>query len=329
MAQRCALSAPAASPYQGLRPYEEADAALFFGREAEGENVEANLFSDRLTLLYGPSGVGKSSVLLAGVAGSLRQRSRDDLADGAAAGFAVIVVRSWSDADPLQTIAAATRAEVTALLDRDDLPDPPAGATLAEVLDHWCGEVRGKLLLLFDQFEEYFLYHGQESGPGTFDREFPQAVNRADLRANFLLSIRDDALAQLDRFKGRIPGLFDNRLQIDHLGLDCCPRRRDAADQGVQPPRPARPCGRDRRRTRGRRPRPGADGPRLARVPRCGSVARSRGRRRAGRDADPPGRADGPLGERGRARLTDATRGDPPATSAEPRNSSAIASTSE
>ena len=214
-----AAEAPPASPYQGLRPYEEADAALFFGREAEGENVEANLFSDRLTLLYGPSGVGKSSVLLAGVAGSLRRRSRDDLADGAAAGFALIVVRSWSDAAPLQTIAAATRAEVTALLDRDDLPDPPAGATLAEVLDHWCGEVHGKLLLLFDQFEEYFLYHGQESGPGTFDLEFPQAVNRADLRANFLLSIRDDALAQLDRFKGRIPGLFDNRLQIDHLGL--------------------------------------------------------------------------------------------------------------
>jgi hypothetical protein len=221
----------ASSPYQGLRPYEEADAAFFFGREAEGENVEANLFSDRLTLLYGPSGVGKSSVLLAGVAGSLRRRSRDDLADGAAAGFAVIVVRSWSEADPLQTIAAATRAEVTALLGRDGRSGPPAGATLAEVLDYWCGEVRGKLLLLFDQFEEYFLYHGKESGPGTFDREFPQAVNRADLRANFLLSIRDDALAQLDRFKGRIPGLFDNRLQIDHLGLDAA---RDAVTLPIE-----------------------------------------------------------------------------------------------
>ena len=219
---RAALApqAPPSSPYQGLTPYEEADAAFFFGREAEVENVEANLFSDRLTLLYGPSGVGKSSVLLAGVADSLRRRSRDDLAEGAAAGFAVIVVRAWSDADPLQTIAAATLAEVTALLGRDGRSGPPAGATLAEVLDYWCGEVRGKLLLLFDQFEEYFLYHGQESGPGTFDREFPQAVNRADLRANFLLSIRDDALAQLDRFKGRIPGLFDNRLQIDHLGLN-------------------------------------------------------------------------------------------------------------
>ena len=226
-----AQPSPPSSPYRGLRPYEEADAAFFFGREAEGEIVEANLLSDRLTLLYGPSGVGKSSVLLAGVAGSLRSRSRDDLADGAAAGFAVVVVRSWSDADPLQTIAAAVRAEVGALRGRDDLPDPPADATLAAVLDHWCRQVPGKLLVLFDQFEEYFLYHGRESGPGTFDLEFPQAVNRADLRANFLLSVRDDALAQLDRFKGRIPRLFDNRLQINHLGLDAA---RDAVTLPIE-----------------------------------------------------------------------------------------------
>ena len=111
------------------------------------------------------------------------------------------------------------RAEAAALLQRDDLPDPPSDATLAEVLDHWSVQIRGKLLVLFDQFEEYFLYHDHESGPGTFDAEFPQAVNRAELRANFLLSIRDDALARLDRFKGRIPKLFENRLQIDHLTL--------------------------------------------------------------------------------------------------------------
>ena len=40
--------------------------------------------------------------------------------------------------------------------------------------------MRGKLLVMFDQFEEYFLYHDHESGPGTFDAEFPQAVNRGE-----------------------------------------------------------------------------------------------------------------------------------------------------
>ena len=236
-------------------PYTEADAAFFFGREAETEIVAANLLCARLTLLYGPSGVGKSSVLLAGVVSRLRERSRENLADDDAAGFAVIVVRVLGGPDPLKTIAAAARAEAAALLERDDLPDPPAGATLAEVLDHWSAQVGGKLLVLFDQFEEYFLYHDHESGPGTFDAEFPQAVNRADLRANFLLSIRDDSLARLDRFKGRIPNLFENRLQIDHLTLAAA---RDAVKlpiAGVQPARPARPASRDRGRARGRRPR--------------------------------------------------------------------------
>jgi hypothetical protein len=205
------------SPYRGLRHYAEEDAAFFFGREAEGEIVAANLLSARLTLLYGPSGVGKSSVLLAGVVSSLRKRAKENLEDEDAAGFAVIVMRSWSDPDPLAELTAAIRAEAVALLGRDDLPDPPAGSTLADVLDHWSDQVRGKLLVVFDQFEEYFLYHEQESGSGTFDAEFPQAVNRARLRAAFLISIRDDALARLDRFKGRIPTLFENRLQIDHL----------------------------------------------------------------------------------------------------------------
>ena len=37
------------------------------------------------------------------------------------------------------------------------------------------------------------------------------------LRASFLLSIREDALAKLDRFKGRIPNVLGNYLRLDHL----------------------------------------------------------------------------------------------------------------
>jgi len=219
------------SPYRGLRPYTEAEAAFFFGREAEGEIVAANLLGARLTLLYGPSGVGKSSILLAGVASRLRERSRENLADHDAAGFGVVVVRDWADPDPLTTIAAAARAEVTALLERNDFPEPPSGASLAEVLSYWSEQIQGKLLVLFDQFEEYFLYHGHELGPGTFDAEFPQAVHRPELRANFLLAIRDDSLSKLDSFKGRIPNLFENRLRVDHLTIRAA---RDAVKLPIQ-----------------------------------------------------------------------------------------------
>ena len=65
------------SPYKGLARYEEDDAPYFFGRDADAELVVANVLAARLTLLFGDSGVGKSSLLHAGVAPRLR--GLDDL----------------------------------------------------------------------------------------------------------------------------------------------------------------------------------------------------------------------------------------------------------
>ena len=56
------------SPYKGLAPFDDSDldARFFFGRDREQEIITANVTAARLTLLYGASGVGKSSVLRAG-----------------------------------------------------------------------------------------------------------------------------------------------------------------------------------------------------------------------------------------------------------------------
>ena len=67
---------------------------------------------------------------------------------------------------------------------------------------------RSELLLVLDQFEEYFLYHPDEDGDGTLALELPRAVTRENLRASFVVSIREDAYTQLDRFEGRIRNLF-------------------------------------------------------------------------------------------------------------------------
>ena len=69
------------SPFKGLTPFEDfdLDAVLFFGREREREVIAANLLASRLTVLYGASGVGKSSVLRAGVAHHLRGLAKRNL----------------------------------------------------------------------------------------------------------------------------------------------------------------------------------------------------------------------------------------------------------
>ncbi len=77
-------------PYVGLQPFEEADRAFFFGRERDQRVIIANLLSSPLTILYGSSGVGKSSVLMAGVVPQLhRERPRTP----------VVVFRNWVDRD--------------------------------------------------------------------------------------------------------------------------------------------------------------------------------------------------------------------------------------
>jgi WD40 repeat protein len=202
-------------PYKGLTPYDESDAPFFFGREAEREIITANLMASRLTLLYGPSGVGKSSVLRAGVAYHLRKLSEQNLIERGTPEFVVVVFSSWRD-DPISGLAAHVQEAVSSLLAGQKIREAEKGSLLKN-LQFWSEHIDGDLLIILDQFEEYFLYHLQEDGIGTFASEFPRAVNSPDLRVNFLISVREDALAKLDRFKGRIPNLFDNYLRIDHL----------------------------------------------------------------------------------------------------------------
>jgi WD40 repeat protein len=163
-------------PYKGLTPYEDAelDALFFFGREREREIIAANLLASRLTVLYGATGVGKSSLLRAGVARHLRALSRTRVA----------VFSTWS-VDPTDEVDA----EIAAAGEDD-------------------------LYLIFDQIEEYFLYHG---GEDRFARRLPELVLAPGLRVNVLLGVREDALAKLDFFKGQIPSLFSNYLRLDHL----------------------------------------------------------------------------------------------------------------
>jgi hypothetical protein len=72
-------------PYVGLEPYEEKYRDFFFGRERDQRIISSNLQAARLTILYGESGVGKSSILMAGVAPRLRAERRT----------AVVVYREW------------------------------------------------------------------------------------------------------------------------------------------------------------------------------------------------------------------------------------------
>jgi hypothetical protein len=211
------MSAPQPfSPYRGLMPYAEEDAPFFFGRDAETEIISANLMASRLTLLYGASGVGKSSVLRAGAVRHLHQVAHQNLIERGTPEFAVVVFAGWRD-DPVVGLLNAINDAVAHAWEGKAFQAPPPSLDFQQALANSAHAAGGDLILILDQFEEYFLYHPNDDEPGSFAAQFARAVNRKDLRASFLISMREDALAKLDRFKGRIPNLFDNYLRIEHL----------------------------------------------------------------------------------------------------------------
>ena len=62
---------PTRNPYRGLEAFERADVADFFGRDRVIAEMIAVLERERLLLVVGPSGIGKSSVVKAGLVPAL------------------------------------------------------------------------------------------------------------------------------------------------------------------------------------------------------------------------------------------------------------------
>ena len=111
------------SPYFGLDYYQEKFGAWFFGREAEGSKIITNLRAARLTLLHAESGVGKSSLLRAGVAWRLRGAALDG-GSRRATRYVPVVFSSWKD-DPVPALVDAISEAIEPYLGGRPKPELP------------------------------------------------------------------------------------------------------------------------------------------------------------------------------------------------------------
>ena len=105
----------AAQPWPGLDAFSEALQAFFFGRAAETEELFRRIRGETVTLLFGQSGLGKTSLLRAGLAPRLRAAAllpvfvRLDYAEGAPSPLAQVkaeferaVAAAHAEAMPIQ-----------------------------------------------------------------------------------------------------------------------------------------------------------------------------------------------------------------------------------
>ena len=193
-------------PYVGLEPFQAGDRVYFRGRESDQRVVIANLRTAPLTILYGAAGVGKSSLLLAGVVPQLREMLPRT---------PVVVFRDWIASDFPQRLSRACIDAAWSL--GSDQPRPEDDRPLDEVLCA-CAQAAGRtLLVILDQFEDYLQNHPKSEEPNSFEAQFARSVNREEVDVGFLISVREASVPKLDRFRERIPQLLGNTLRLRHL----------------------------------------------------------------------------------------------------------------
>ncbi|HSN54691.1 MAG TPA: AAA family ATPase, partial [Candidatus Sulfomarinibacteraceae bacterium] len=169
------LADGARNPYPGLAAFTESDAELFFGREAEVAALWRKLTTRRLLAVIGPSGVGKSSLLRAG------------LIPVAPEGWGVLICQPGE-----APFSALARALSPAFSD-----DPEALAALFELATNDTGfaviskwrQRHDQALVIVDQFEELFTQN-----PPEVQARFAEVLGRLarETDAHVLLAMRDD-----------------------------------------------------------------------------------------------------------------------------------------
>jgi hypothetical protein len=237
--------------YPGLKPFERSQRAVFHGRRDDVQRLTNLIVRERLTVLFSKSGIGKTSLLQAGVAPELEGQ-----------GFTPIFLR----ADQTESVLTTTFGEVLRThpeIGGYDATDEQPGAeqTLWELLkrqefDH--NGLPATPVLIFDQFEEVFTLSHSEASRRRFlgeladlaNETMPEAIRAALLRRvqlqpagdhveaaagasvdimqwwerqpelRLVVSIRSDFLHLLDDVSPLIPGILRSRYQLRPLGRE-------------------------------------------------------------------------------------------------------------
>jgi hypothetical protein len=229
----------AENPWPGLDSFSEEGEDFFHGRDLETAELLSRVKRDVLTVLHGQSGLGKTSLLNAGLFPRLRQED-----------FLPVYVRlAYSAGSPAPMVQISAR--IFEECEAHDVEAPPHKGipSLWEYLHlantaFWSPRNRVVIpVVVLDQFEEIFTLGRETRSDHTWVDEFvdalgdlvtnrpparvlaklesspegavPYAFRRSNYR--FLLSLREDYLADLESLQERMRVSTANRLRLTHM----------------------------------------------------------------------------------------------------------------
>lgn len=182
------------SPFKFLDAYNKEDRDIFFGREEEVESLYNLLLGNKLVLVYGQSGTGKSSLIACGLANRIEETDW----------YAIPIRRKDNLINSIKK-QLATHAD-TPLKENSSL----IKSVQSLYLDHF-----KPIHLIFDQFEELFIL-GNKAEQSEFI-DFVKEILASDLQCKIILSMREEYIAQLYDFEQEVPSLLSQGLRIAQM----------------------------------------------------------------------------------------------------------------
>ncbi len=216
-------------PYAGMASFKEGDEKYFHGRSEEIEELSDLIRSRTLTIVYGVSGVGKTSLLRAGVIAELERYN-----------YVAIYIRvNYNDGE--HTPIEQTKNRIL-----EELKDH---ITFNESVIEWSlwelfnsrefSRSYVKPILIFDQFEEIFRASDKQQKdidiffteisdlienrvPVTFQEKLKQRGETLEQsyyepKARVIFSLREEYLPELDEFKTYIPSIKSSRFRVKKM----------------------------------------------------------------------------------------------------------------
>lgn len=213
--------------YPGAQPFSDDDLSrrVFFGREDASRSLADKVLASRLVVVYGRSGLGKTSLLNAGLAPLLREE-----------GYLPLFLRvNDTKKGPFQSILDAIPSEAS----RQGVEYTP-GLTdslwsFFKSAEFWRGDLLLTPVLILDQFEELFTLQNEQARARLLDElsyltrgvpppsAMPSAHSELSERPpeiRILLSLREEYLGFLEEAADQIPQIFDARFRLAPLDFE-------------------------------------------------------------------------------------------------------------
>jgi serine/threonine protein kinase len=210
------------SPYPGLTAFQEEDADRFFGRGRDVSRMLQRLRDQPLVGIAGPSGIGKSSFVRAGVVPGLKasgdawesyivRPGRDPIAALASILAPVVSGNSLDGTRQTNQRALEEHDDVAGLLVREP-------GYLGTALRERAARKNTRILLFIDQFEELYTLVDDPVQRRVFTQALAGAADDPSSPIRIMLSVRSDFLDRVGEDRGFLDELTRGLVFLQPLG---------------------------------------------------------------------------------------------------------------